>query len=136
MADKEQCKIILNKFNRAAGLSCNPETLEQIGGHQPSTIFPLEGTAERWRSRFFYHGRTDEGYIEQEQVVGLNLTPFQTEPQAGTAAEVEGGGGPGTCRAGGKAGLPRAGGKAAWMGSSKYVGFNLYTDTISILEPS
>ena len=37
MADTEYCKIILYKFNHTAGLSCDPETLEQIGEHQPAT---------------------------------------------------------------------------------------------------
>ena len=60
MADTEYCKIILYKFNHAAGLSCDPETLEQIGGHQPATILPREGTTERWRSRFFFHKLSDE----------------------------------------------------------------------------
>ena len=47
MADTEYYKIILNKLVRPAVLSCDPETLEQIGGHQPSTALPLEGTAEK-----------------------------------------------------------------------------------------
>ena len=37
MADTESCKIISYKINSAAGLRCDPETMEQIGGHQPDT---------------------------------------------------------------------------------------------------
>ena len=37
MADSEYYKIILNKLVHAPGLSCDPETLEEIVGHQPAT---------------------------------------------------------------------------------------------------
>ena len=37
MADTEYYKIILNKLDRAAGLSWDPETQAQSGGYQPAT---------------------------------------------------------------------------------------------------
>ena len=53
------------------------------------------------------------------------------------AAEVvEKGGGSGECRAGMRTGRLRAVGKAAWMGSSKKAGFNQFTETTSVLDPS
>ena len=133
MADTENIRFTLWKLLSMSVVHCVPKTQEQRGRHLSTTGFPPEETVEQ----SLLSQRVRQGFRWAGTGCGSwKRTPFLADPWVGAVAEDGEGGGSRAHRTGQRVGRRKARGRAAKMGSLEKAGFNLFTDTTSVLEPS